>query len=261
MVQRPNGLESPCSLYLLTIAESGERKSTVDKIFRKPIIEFEQKQAAIYSDEIIRYEAILSAWNVEKKAILSSIKKRTVKGDSCHLLKEQLIEHERTAPKKPKSRKMLYTDTTPEAMKRGIFESNGNAAIISDEAGEILFGRALTDLGAINSLWSGEPYQIDRVSSNSYSVDDPRLTLSLMIQPNPLQNYLSKPGTMARSIGFLARFLVAFPKSTQGERLIKGGTHSWNFIPEFHDRLESLLERSICNALLQRKDGLKFKTR
>ena len=36
-VCRLNGLCSPVSLFLLTLAESGERKSTVDKIFMKPV--------------------------------------------------------------------------------------------------------------------------------------------------------------------------------------------------------------------------------
>ncbi|MBA5605387.1 DUF3987 domain-containing protein [Duganella sp. FT3S] len=250
-VQRPNGLISPCSLYLLTIAESGERKSTVDKIFRKPITEFERKRTAIFSSQIIHYEAMLSAWNVEKKAILSSIKKCTIKGESCDQLKEQLIEHNLLAPERPKSWKMIYTDATPEAIKRGLFESNGSAGIISDEAGDILFGRALTDLSAINSLWSGDAYQVDRVGSSSYSVSDPRLTLSLMIQPNPLRNYLGKSDTIARSIGFLARFLVAFPQSTQGERFIEDRTHSWTCVSEFHDRLESILEQSVSNECPQ----------
>lgn len=40
-VQRLNGLVSPCSLYIITFAESGERKTTVDRMFFSPFGEFE----------------------------------------------------------------------------------------------------------------------------------------------------------------------------------------------------------------------------
>lgn len=41
-VRRYNGLTSPCSLFFITIAESGERKTTVDKFFFSPFWEFEE---------------------------------------------------------------------------------------------------------------------------------------------------------------------------------------------------------------------------
>ncbi|MDA3876378.1 MAG: DUF3987 domain-containing protein, partial [Halothiobacillus sp.] len=44
-VLRPGDLLSPTSLYLLTIAESGERKTSVDAYFTKPIRDFEAVQA------------------------------------------------------------------------------------------------------------------------------------------------------------------------------------------------------------------------
>lgn len=40
-VKRMSGLTSPCSLYFITIAESGERKTTVDGIYCAPFREFE----------------------------------------------------------------------------------------------------------------------------------------------------------------------------------------------------------------------------
>jgi hypothetical protein len=40
-VRRNSHLVSPCSLYFLTIAESGERKTTVDRLFMVPFEQFE----------------------------------------------------------------------------------------------------------------------------------------------------------------------------------------------------------------------------
>jgi hypothetical protein len=41
-VCRLNNLRSPVSLFLLTLAESGERKSTVDKLLMKPLYQLEE---------------------------------------------------------------------------------------------------------------------------------------------------------------------------------------------------------------------------
>ncbi|MBS1207824.1 MAG: hypothetical protein H6R19_222 [Proteobacteria bacterium] len=40
-VKRYDDLVSPCSLYVITIAESGERKTTVDRLFMTPFEQFE----------------------------------------------------------------------------------------------------------------------------------------------------------------------------------------------------------------------------
>ena len=44
-VRRHNGLVSPCSLYCITVAESGERKTTVDRFFFEPFTQFEKSMA------------------------------------------------------------------------------------------------------------------------------------------------------------------------------------------------------------------------
>ncbi|MGC3963631.1 MAG: DUF3987 domain-containing protein [Rhodocyclaceae bacterium] len=42
-VERMSGLISPCSLYLITLAESGERKTTVDNLLFSAFTEFEAR--------------------------------------------------------------------------------------------------------------------------------------------------------------------------------------------------------------------------
>lgn len=42
-VERMSGLISPCSLYLITLAESGERKTTVDRLLFSEFAEFEAR--------------------------------------------------------------------------------------------------------------------------------------------------------------------------------------------------------------------------
>ena len=54
-VRRAEGLTSPVSLYTLAIAESGERKSSVDKHFTTAITAWEANQAEIAKPDVKRY--------------------------------------------------------------------------------------------------------------------------------------------------------------------------------------------------------------
>lgn len=74
-VQRMNGLESPVSLWFLTLAESGERKTAVDSKFLGVIREFEAEQAGRFTGQMSAYEAAMAAWKIEEKALLHAIKK------------------------------------------------------------------------------------------------------------------------------------------------------------------------------------------
>ncbi len=74
-VRRPNGLESPVSLYLVTLAASGERKTACDKLFTKPIQEMEAKAEIAAEIEREQYEADMLAWAVQTKALEQTILK------------------------------------------------------------------------------------------------------------------------------------------------------------------------------------------
>lgn len=45
---KPNAQRVPVSLMLLAIANSGERKSTAESVFLKPIREFQSRQARVF---------------------------------------------------------------------------------------------------------------------------------------------------------------------------------------------------------------------
>ena len=51
-VQKPNGQVTPCSLMLLAIANSGERKSTVENAFLQPFRDFQFEQEPKHDEEI-----------------------------------------------------------------------------------------------------------------------------------------------------------------------------------------------------------------
>ena len=61
-IRRDGTLENPVSLYMLTIADSGERKSTCDKHFMKVVRDYDDMQESLFKSDLDNYRADLEAW-------------------------------------------------------------------------------------------------------------------------------------------------------------------------------------------------------
>ena len=70
-----------------------------------------------------------------------------------------------------------------------------------------------------------------------------RLTVALQVQEPTLREFLSKSGALARGTGFLARFLVAWPVSTQGYRPFAEAPTHWPALAVFNQRLAGILSQ------------------
>src|SRR5699024_11770019 len=77
----------------------------------------------------------------------------------------------------------------------------------------------MRNLAVLNVLWDGGAHKSSRRSVESYTVRGARLTVSLQAQLAVLSSFMGKAGDLARGSGFLARFLVAWPETTQGTRM------------------------------------------
>jgi putative DNA primase/helicase len=93
---------------------------------------------------------------------------------------------------------------------------------MSAEAGAVFgahgmgYETILRNLALLNVLWDGGEIAVDRRSKPSFRLRDRRLTFGLMVQPEALRGFLERAGTLPRGSGFIARFLIAWPASTQG---------------------------------------------
>ena len=63
------GKPTPLSLFLLTVLESGERKSTADSFALKPVRDFERELAEAEQGERLAYQAALSAHETAAKTL------------------------------------------------------------------------------------------------------------------------------------------------------------------------------------------------
>jgi hypothetical protein len=244
-VQLPIGNTVPTSLMLLLVADSGERKSTVEKKLFASIREFEQAQFDLYTEQYAEWEIANSVVQQKQKGLNDAIRKKVSKGldtsDEERQLKE--VTQKRVSP--PKKFKLLYENATSEALFSGLANDFPAAGLVSSEGANIFKSTAFKDFGKLNAIWSGEDIVVDRVKGESYRIRDARLTVFIMVQSAILQDYLETNGKNARGSGLLARVLMYQPQSTQGQRYIDNTTTSWEHIHRFNDGIKKLLEMNV----------------
>ena len=246
-VARDRNLTGPSSLFFLVIADSGERKSTVDRYFTKAIRQYELEQIELSKPVIKEYESDMSIWTHKQKGLLSKIRNHKPNHPPIIELEKQLKVLDKAKPIKPKVPQLLFQDVTPEALAYELYKLWASGAVISAEAG-IVFGShgmgqdsVMRNLATLNLLWDGNELKISRKTSESFSLIGARLTVSLQVQEPTVRNFIAKSGGLARGTGFLARFLIAQPASTQGDRPYTESPLDWPYLDAFNARILAIL--------------------
>lgn len=245
--KRAERLQGPVGLFLLTIADSGERKSTCDGFFVSAIRQYQEERAETMKPAIKRHESDLDAWTAERDGILSAIKDAGKRGKVTDKLRADLAELQDAKPEPPRVPKLLLGDETPENLAWSLARQWPSAGVVSSEAG-LIFGAhgmgkdsVMRNLGLLNILWDGGVHSVGRRTSESFTVKGARLTVALQIQEPTLRSFFDRSGGLARGTGFLARFLVAWPESTQGFRPFTEAPPNWPHLAAFHRRIAAIL--------------------
>jgi putative DNA primase/helicase len=246
-VTRATKLQGPTGVYLMVIADSGERKTTCDGFFTAAIRQYEREQAEAMAPAVKRYKAELAAWEARREGLLSAIKAAARNGKPSDKQNAELVALEHAMPEPPRVPRLLLGDETPEALAWQLAKGWPSAGVLSSEAGSVLgahgMGRdsIMRNLALLNVLWDGGTHSIGRRTSESFTVRGARLTVGLMVQEATLREFFAKSGALARGTGWLARFLVAWPQSTQGYRQFKEPPAHWPALAAFHQRISEIL--------------------
>lgn len=249
-VQRDRILSGPASLFLLTLGESGERKTSVDKHFSQAIRDWEEEQKETAKTTQAEYNAKKTEWECLEEGYKQAIRQGAKNGFPDQLASQKLLELELNRPIEPVIPSLLRSDATPEALGVAL-QKYPVAAILSAEAG-IIFGShgmnpdsVMRNLAALNDCWDGGHLKRERTSTQSIDVSGMRLSMGLLVQPKTLEVFLEKQGGLARGIGFLARFLISHPQSTMGTRFYKEPSEHTPGIDGFNARIKHLLSAPV----------------
>lgn len=247
-VRMPTGQIAPTSMFFITTAESGERKSATDRLLNAPILALQSHWAAAAAERDQDLAAALDLWQLEHRAVESRLRRAIKRGQPAEELRAVFKEHARQKPQASPLPHILYSDTTPEALLFNLHKAWPYAALVSSEGSTVLSGPALRQIGLLNELWDGSgAIRVDRKTEPSFVLQDARLSLSIMLQRKPFEQFLNRNRGEAWETGFLSRALIAEPLSRQGSRFDYGQQASMDGtgLQWFHARADELLRKAL----------------
>lgn len=238
------GSDAPVSLFCMTIAESGERKSSCDRLLVKGIRDFERTRAQPYRDALAEYDTAFEVWTMKRKRLMADAAGRDhTKAASAQI---DLIALG-PVPRPPIYPNVTVQEPTFEGLLKLYQVGRPSLGLFSDEAGGFIGGHAMNSdnklktIAGLSQLWNGDT--VNRIRAGDGASDYPgrRLATHLMAQPVAARPLLADP--QATGQGFLARFLITEPPSAIGTRLRRGhGADSDFAIGAFSARLSVILE-------------------
>lgn len=234
-VRRDAHLVGPCSLFMLTVADPSERKTTVDKLFMQSLRDYDMWKKAEYKAALKQYKALHKNWEEAGKDL---------KGKQHE---PAILTYYETEPEPPRPRALLIEQATTEAI-RAAFQDFPAHTITSNEGGNVFGGHSMQidrlqdALATFNKLWDGGPLKATTKTAGTVDIDVAHLTMGIMLQPAVLEQLAGKAGGLAKGIGFFARFLVAQPESLVGGRLYRNNAGIPEAVTKFNATLLRILD-------------------
>ena len=213
-----DGRVSPSSLYVMTIADSGERKTTVDNAVLIPHRSHEKKEWVAHLEKAQSVKIEAAIYNSQREAIIKDNGKYKTKEEK--LIAIGLL----SKPEELKRPYMIFEDATIEALIKRLSRDRPSVGLFSAEGGMFLTGHSmqkelmLRTIASLSKLWDGKAVDRDTISDfdDTIPLYGRRLAAHFMIQPRMAMQILGN--TSMQSQGVLSRFLISWPDSTIGTR-------------------------------------------
>lgn len=180
-VQLPTGEITPLSLYLMTIADSGERKSACDNLAQRGIEARQRVLSEIYRQESEEWRIDEEAWD-KARADATQPKNKGIGAK-----RKALVE---LGPEPPRPRLPMLTvdEPTLEGLMQLFQLGLPSLGLFAGEAATFLGGHGMTNetktrmAGALTHLYDGKPLSRIRVAEQAVLAGR-RLSVNLLAQP------------------------------------------------------------------------------
>ena len=214
------------NLYVIIAMESGERKSMIERLVFDAIRKYERElieaSAVPIAQAKLDREVLESSIAKKKTAIANAIAKGGTDGTDAKLAREdaQKLIDEHAHLKEPKPPRITTDNATTEAL-TSLLSEHMVMALINTEGVMFAMWAGLYSGGQANfdtilKAYEGDAITVDRRSRETEIIDNPLLTIMMMVQPSIVREAGEK--RLFRDRGLFARMLIAFPTSLMGFR-------------------------------------------
>ena len=214
-VRLPYGQVRPLSLFFVTVAASGDRKSSADNEALWPVAKREKALREEF-DAAVKWKPEHAAWTAEHKKIEAN------KNLSMSERKDALVMIG-DEPEKPLAPFLVTGDLTIDGLTKNWINAHPGLGIFTAEAGVFTNGHGMSDdnrlrtAAMLSEVWDGKPVKRVRALDGVTILPGRRLSMHLMVQPGAAAGFLGN--SVMRDQGLLSRVLVSAPPSLAGTRL------------------------------------------
>ena len=211
----PTGQPRPTSCYFLTVAASGERKTSCDDLALRPVREHLDQLRLQYDPDLADHRNRLDLWKLDRDQILKGAKAEKA-GTEADL---RNIGAEPLPPSEPR---IICGEPTIEGLFKLLRNGLGFAGIFSAEGGTFVGGHGLNPdnklktAAYLSSLWDGTAIDRTRAGDELVVLHGRRVAAHLMVQPGVAERLLSDSELLSQ--GLLSRVLVTAPTAAAGTR-------------------------------------------
>jgi GNAT superfamily N-acetyltransferase len=230
----------PISEFFLTVGESGERKSTVDRWALFAVYEHcaDLRQAHFKARQ--EFNMAMDTYRIAKRQALAAHKKSSKEAIAAAL-------QELGPAPTPRATPVLISDLTLEGLRDLLDKGCAAVGVFTDEGGTMTGGHAmlpenqLKTLAGMSEFWDGKAHTIVRKLEGTCVLAGRRVSMHLMMQPAVAAQLLDNP--LANGQGFLSRCLCVWPTSTAGTRVFRSNDllHDARII-QYNERMRELLK-------------------
>lgn len=214
-VRTPAGSSVPLSLYMVTLAPTGARKTASDNDAMKPVLLREDDLRDTHELEQPAHETASTTYEIERKQFLSN--KKLSKG-----VRAEKLDALGPPPTPPLSPYLKLADTTFEGLVKSWPTMHASLGLFSADGGQFLGGWSARGDGqllagaGLSTIWDGHTYLRNRADGGLVPLHGRRLAMHLLVQPDAALDFLNN-GTF-RAQGLMSRILLAFPPNLIGTR-------------------------------------------
>ncbi len=224
-IQLPTSQVKPLSCFFLSVAATGERKSSCDLFALEPVRKHEEKMRAGYKQDH-------QDW-INKKEVYDKLRTDILRDKKLHRTaeqKESAIGQLGPSPKAPWLPSMTCQEPTLEGLFLFMAQSLPSVGLFNGEGGQFIAGHGMNEESKVRTatglshFWDGTPVDRTRATDGYMLLAGKRLTIHLMAQPDIAAEMLSDRILLDQ--GLLSRFLVTAPDSAAGTRFFRERDHA-----------------------------------
>lgn len=258
IIELPTKQKRPPSLFLATIADSGDRKTTSDQIAMAPITEYESDLGSEYQRDKLIQQSVFAVWKSSKDEIAKVHKDK----DASFIAEE--VKRLGDPPAEPTLPMIIVPPGSTQGVLWALEKGRPSIGLFLNEGGSWLGSWGMQDeqrtatISAYSELWDGQTIKTLTKGAGFTALPNRAFSFHVMFQPVYAETMFADEEM--RGQGFINRVLAVAPTSMAGERFkVIGETEpDWvaDDIAEYHETLSRIIRARLPVSIDRPELGL-----